>query len=74
MILNFRNPPTFTYETADIKLAYFQSAVLWANVDGFQKFKIMVVCFNLTMENNVKKTLIFFFFYDFEKKIFFCDS
>ena len=31
----FWNPSTFAHETADIKLAYFQSAVLWANVDGF---------------------------------------
>ena len=44
MILNFLNPSTFAHETADIKLAYFQSAVSWANVAGFKKFKIMVLC------------------------------
>ena len=39
MIFNFLNPSTFAHETADIKLTYIQSAVSWAKVDGFQKFK-----------------------------------
>ena len=55
MILNFSNLSFSTHETADIKLAYFQSAVLWANVDGFKKFKILVVRLNLTMENDEKR-------------------
>ena len=54
MILNFQNPSTFAHETVDIKLAYFQSAVSWANVDGFYKFKILVVCLDLTTENDEK--------------------
>ena len=37
MILNFLNPSTFTQKTADIKLAYLQSADSWAKVDGFEK-------------------------------------
>ena len=45
----------FAHETADIKLAYFQSAVSWANVDGLKKFKIMVVRFDLMMENDEKR-------------------
>ena len=67
MILNFYNPSTFAHETADIKLAYFQSAVSWANVDGFKKFKIMVVCFDLMMENDEKQHYFLLVFYDFEK-------
>ena len=55
MILNFYNPSTFAHETADIKLAYFQSAVSWAIVDGFKKIKIMVVCLDLMMEKDVKQ-------------------
>ena len=55
MILNFYNPSTFAHETADIKLAYFQSAVSWANVDGFKKFKIMVVRFDIMMKNGEKR-------------------
>ena len=47
MILIFLNPSTFAHETADIKLAYIQSAVSWANVDGFKKLKIMVAHLNL---------------------------
>ena len=35
--------------------ANLMSAVSWANVEGFQKFKIMVVGFDLTMENDEKK-------------------
>ena len=58
MILNFLNPSTFAHETAVIKLAYFQSAVSWANVDGIKKIKIMVVRLDLTIENN--KKLYFF--------------
>ena len=34
MILNFSNPSIFTYERADIKLVYNQSAVSSAKVDG----------------------------------------
>ena len=49
MIWNFLNPSTFAHETADIKLAYFQSAVSWANVEGYKKFQIMVVRLDLTM-------------------------
>ena len=61
MIWNFLNPLTFAHETADIKLAYFQSAVSWASVDGFKKFQIMVV------ENDEKKQYFLPVFYDFEK-------
>ena len=46
---------TFAHERADIKLAYFQSAVSRANVDGFKKFKIMVVRFDVMMENDEKR-------------------
>ena len=67
MILHLSNLSTFTHETADIKLAYFQLAVLWANVDGFKKFKIMVVPLDLTMENNEKQHSFLFVFYDFEE-------
>ena len=55
MILIFLNPSTFAHETADIKLAYIQSAVSWAKNDGFKKFKIIVVCLDLTMENDEKQ-------------------
>ena len=54
-------------ETAEIKLAYFQSAESWANFDGFKKFKIMVVRLYLMMENNEKRNSILLAFYDFEK-------
>ena len=37
------------------KIGNLKSAVSWANDDGFQKFKIMVVCLDLTMENNEKR-------------------
>ena len=67
MILNFQNPLTFAHETADIKLAYFQSAVSWANADGFKKFKILVVRLDLTMENDEKRHYFLLVFYDFEK-------
>ena len=69
MILNFLNPSKFAHETADIKLAYFQSAVLWVNVDGFQKFKIMMVRFDLLMENYEKRHQFLLVLYDFEKLI-----
>ena len=55
MILNFWNPSTFAHETADIKLAYLQSAVSWAKNAGFKKIKIMVVFLDLTMENDEKR-------------------
>ena len=55
MILNFSNPSIFTHEIADIKLAQIQSAVAWAEADGFEKCKIMVVCLDLTMENDKKR-------------------
>ena len=67
MILNFRNPLSFAHETVDVKLAYLQSAVSWAKVDRFQKFKIMVVCFDLIMENNEKQHYFLLVFYYFEK-------
>ena len=54
MILNFQNPLTFAHETADIKLAYRQSAILWAKNDRFKKFKFMLVLLDLTMENDEK--------------------
>ena len=50
MILIFSNPSIFTLETADMKLAYLQSAVPWANFDEFKKFKILAVLLNLMME------------------------
>ena len=50
MILNIFNMSTFAHETSDIKLAYLQSVVSWAKVDGFQKLKIMLVCLDLTMQ------------------------
>ena len=31
------------------------SAVSWGNVDGFQKFKIMVVLLDITMEKDEKQ-------------------
>ena len=43
------------------------SAVSWANVDGFQKFKIMVVRLDLKMENDEKQHKFLLVFYDFEK-------
>ena len=43
------------------------SAVSWANVDGFKKFKIMVVRLDLLMENDEKQHRILLVFYDFEK-------
>ena len=55
MILNFLNPSMFTHYTADIKLDSLQSAVSWAKVDKFEKFKIMLVCLDLTMENDEKQ-------------------
>ena len=63
MILNFQNPLTFAHETADFKLAYLQSAFSLAKNDGFKKFKIMVICLDLTIENDEKGLV----FYDFEK-------
>ena len=58
MIFNFLNLSTFAHETADVKLPYFQSAVSWAKVDRFKKFKIVVVRFDLTREKKVKMILI----------------
>ena len=55
MILNFSNPSVFAHETANIKLAYFQSVVSWAKNDGFKKFKIMVFSLEPTMENDEKQ-------------------
>ena len=52
MIFDFSDPSIFTHETADIKLAYNQSAVSWAKVDGFKKIKILVVPLDLTMEKD----------------------
>ena len=46
---------TFAHETADIKLAYLQSVVSQAKDYGFQKFKIMVVRLDLTIENDEKQ-------------------
>ena len=43
------------------------SAVSWANVDGFKKFKIMVVRLDLTMEIDEKRHKFLLVFYDFEK-------
>ena len=37
------------------------SAISWANVDGFKKFQIMVVCLDLMMENNEKNINICLF-------------
>ena len=45
----------FAHEIVDTKFAYFQSAESWANVDGFKKFKLMVVCLDLMMENDEKQ-------------------
>ena len=55
MILNFSNLSIFTQESADINLAYLQSAVPWAKLDEFQKFQIMVIRLDLNMENDEKK-------------------
>ena len=55
MILKFSNMSMFTYEIADIKLPYLQSAVSWSKIDGFEKFKIMVVCLDLRREKNEKQ-------------------
>ena len=67
MILTFLNLSIFAHEIADIKLAYLQSAVSWAKNDGFKKFKILVVCFDLMIENNEKQYNFLLVFYDFEK-------
>ena len=55
MIVNFSNPSIFTHEITDFKLVYLLSAVSCANVDGFKKIKIMVVCLDLMMENDEKQ-------------------
>ena len=55
MILNFLNPSTFAYETADFKLAFIQSAVSVAKNDRFKKFKIMVFRLDLKIKNDKKR-------------------
>ena len=47
--------------------ANMMSAVSWANVDGFKKFKIMVVRLDLMMENDEKQHYFLLVFYDLEK-------
>ena len=42
-------------------------AFSWANVDGFKKFKIMVVRLDLMIENDEKQHQFLLIFYDFEK-------
>ena len=42
------------------------SVVSWANVDGFQKFKIMMVCLDVMMGNDEKTH---YFLLDFEKLV-----
>ena len=59
MILNFSNPSMFTQESANINLAYLQSAVSMAKVNRFEKFKIMMVRLDLIMENDEKTISIF---------------
>ena len=56
-ILNFSNPSIFTYERADIKLVYNQSAVSSAKVDGIWKFKIIVDLLNSHMSRQIYKFL-----------------
>ena len=36
-------------------------------MDGFQKFKVMMFCLDLTMENDEKRHYVLLVFYDFEK-------
>ena len=67
MILDFLNPSFFAHDTADSRKANLMSAVTWANVDGFQKFKSMVVCLDLTMENDGKGHSFLLVLSDFEK-------
>ena len=67
MIWNFWNPSAFAHETANIKLAYFQSVVSWAKNDGFEKFKIMVFSLEPTMENDEKRHWFLLVLYDLEK-------
>ena len=67
MILNFLNLSMFAHKTADIKLACLQSAVSWAKVDRFKKFKIMVIRLELTREKNEKQYWFLLVFNDFEK-------
>ena len=50
MILYFSNLSIVAHETADINLA-----VSWAKVDRFEKFKIMVVRLDVTMENDERR-------------------
>ena len=54
-------------ETATVSRPYSVSAVSWAKKDGFEKFKIMVVCLDLTMENDEKQNYLLLIFYEFEK-------
>ena len=42
----------FAHETADFKIACLQSAVSWSKNAGFRKFKIVVLFFDQTMEND----------------------
>ena len=51
MNLKFSNP---SISTADIEVAYLQSAVSSANIHGLKKFKVLVVHLDLTMKNNEK--------------------
>ena len=44
-----------------------KSAVLWANIDGFQKLKIIAFHLDLIMENDEKRHSFLLVFYDFEK-------
>ena len=46
----FKYRSIFTPKSADIKLAYLQSAVSGAKVDRFEKFEIMIVCLDLMKE------------------------
>ena len=43
------------------------SAVSWVKIDGFEKFKIILVRFDLTKEKIFKRYQFLFVFYDFEK-------
>ena len=49
MILIFSNPSTLAHETANL-----MSAVSWIKIDGFEKFKILMVRLDLKKEKNEK--------------------
>ena len=51
------------------KLNYI-SADSWVKIDRFEKFKIMLVCLNLTIENDKKLYEFLLFFCDFGKLAF----